>query len=68
VPGAAAAKAGIAEGDIVTNLDGEAMTGSRQLVSALRLHRVGDTVTVGILRDGEAIEIKVVLEKRPASR
>lgn len=68
VPGAAAAKAGIAEGDIITNLDGEAMTDSRQLVSALRLHRVGDTVTVGILRGGESIEIKVVLEKRPASR
>jgi len=64
----AAAKAGIAAGDIITKLDEEPVTAFPRLVTAVRRHRVGDVVTVEILRNGESFDIKVVLEKRPASR
>ncbi len=66
MPGAGASKAGIAEGDIITKLDDQPVTSYRQLLLALRLHSVGDEVTVHILRAGEPQQIKVVLEKRPA--
>lgn len=67
VPETPAAKAGIAEGDIITNVAGEPVTGFRQLVSVLVLHQVGETVKVEVLRNGEPRVFQVVLEKRPAS-
>jgi len=46
VPGGAAASAGLASGDVITAIDGRAVTSSTTLRSALLLERPGDRVTV----------------------
>jgi S1-C subfamily serine protease len=64
-PDTAAAKAGIAAGDLLTDIDGEKLVGFTHLAEIMRRHQPGDKVTVGINRRGEHQAVKVVLEKRP---
>jgi membrane protease YdiL (CAAX protease family) len=65
VADSAAAKAGIAAGDIVTDINGEKIARFTNLVEILRQHQAGDQVTVGINRHGEHLTFDVVLDKRP---
>ena len=46
MPGGPAAKAGLKSGDIITDIDGRAITSPEELIVAVRAHSVGDTVTV----------------------
>ena len=62
ITGENAKKAGFQEGDKITSLDGTKVTSSSDLISALSSHKAGDTVTVGIERNGQAMEVKTVLE------
>ncbi len=64
MPGSAADKAGIQEGDIVITVDGKKLTSEYPLAVAIRRHRVGDTVVATILRDGEEMEVLITLEER----
>jgi membrane protease YdiL (CAAX protease family) len=64
-PDSGAEKAGIAPGDVITELDGERIAGFAQLSDAIRKHRIGDRVTVGINRKGDHLKLAVVLSKRP---
>ncbi len=56
-----AADAGIQEGDIVTAVDGEAISSADALIIAAREHEIGDTVTLTVVRDGETLDIDVTL-------
>ncbi|MEV4624143.1 trypsin-like peptidase domain-containing protein [Asanoa sp. NPDC049573] len=47
-----AAKAGLQQGDIVTNFGGEAINSSDDLVSAVQSHKVGDQVQLTYTRNG----------------
>jgi len=62
VSGSAAADAGLQAGDILTRLDGQPLAESFDLVYPLSLRRENDTVTLEILRDGQAQSIDVVLK------
>jgi serine protease Do len=62
--GSPAQKAGLQVGDVVTSLDGKALTGVADLVSALRDHKIGDTVNVEIDRRGKQT-IRLALGTRP---
>ncbi len=57
----AAAKAGLASGDIITAVDGEEIRNFDALRNAIGLHREGDELTVTYLRDGKKRDAKVVL-------
>jgi S1-C subfamily serine protease len=61
----AAARAGILEGDIIVTFAGEELVTMERLVVQLRYFRIGDTVAIGILRDGAPLTIEVVLLERP---
>lgn len=61
----AAETAGLLPGDVVVGLDGEPVLISDDLISALRRMRVGDIVTLDVVRDAERLEIDVVLGARP---
>lgn len=50
VEGAAAEKAGIQQGDIITKLDGTSVSGYDQLKDALSYYSAGETVTITIQR------------------
>jgi S1-C subfamily serine protease len=62
--GTAAAAAGLAEGDLVTAIDGEPVESTGELVSELRSRVPGDTVTLTVQRGGETVELQATLGDR----
>jgi S1-C subfamily serine protease len=65
VAGSAAAKAGIKVGDVVVAVDGEPITGQAALIATIRDLAPGESVTVSLVRDGEPVDVVVVLGERP---
>jgi serine protease Do len=65
VPSGPAASAGLRPGDVVLSLDGKAMENARQFDVNLYRRAPGETVTLGVRRGGEAIEIAVAVVERP---
>jgi len=61
-----AEKARLKVGDIVQELDGEAVDASHTLRDLIAAHKPGDEVTLKVLRGSESLEIKVTLGTRPA--
>jgi S1-C subfamily serine protease len=59
-----AAKAGVKIGDVITQLEGQAVT-ARNLREELSKHAVGDIVALSVLRGDQTIELKVTLTARP---
>ena len=62
VTGANALRAGFQEMDRIVSLDGTAITSSNEFIQLVRKHKVGDTVSIVVSRNGQEIEIKTVLE------
>jgi len=60
--GSGAANAGIQRGDVLTKIDGTKVTTSSELDAVKKKHKAGDTVTVVIVRDGQEISIKPVIQ------
>ena len=63
VDDSAAFRAGLQVGDIITGVDDERITSSRDLLHAIRGREEGDAVTVAIYRDGRAQDLSAVLDK-----
>lgn len=64
-PGSPAAKAKIAAGDVITEFEGQPITGMEELDAAVRQLKVGRSVTLGVIRRNETIKIKLRLKKWP---
>lgn len=61
--GSAADEAGLAEGDVVTKVDDELVSGSESLVATIRGYRPGDAVTLTVVGDsGSAQTVDVTLD------
>jgi len=58
---------GIEVGDIVVAVDGVAVDGTAGLIAAIRDRAPGDELTIELHRDGETLEVDVVLVVRPDS-
>ena len=56
VPGGPADKAGIEQGDVIVNFDGQSVGDSKDLPRIVASTTVGKTVTVKLLRDGKEVE------------
>ena len=56
-----AAQAGIQVGDIITAIDGKTVTSATDVTLDVRAFNPGDTVTVTVNRNGETLDIPVVL-------
>lgn len=67
VTGTNAKKAGFKSGDVVYSVDGQEIDSFETLSSIITSHKVGDTVTYIILRDGQTKEIKLKLEEKTSS-
>ncbi len=63
-PQTPAALAGLRIGDVVTSLDGKRMENGRQFEVNLYRRAVGDTVTVEVLRGGQAMKFPVAVAER----
>lgn len=59
--GSDAAAKGVAEGDIVTMIDGQSVTTTAQVGELIEGLEVGDTITLTIYREGETFELEVAL-------
>lgn len=64
-PDSPAAKGGLLPGDIMTSFDGKPIKNLYDFTYALRDGRVGQTVAVTVLRDGQELTLSVTLGERP---
>jgi S1-C subfamily serine protease len=64
-PDSPAARAGIQAEDLIVSLNGKSLEGESALIDLIAEHEVGDTVTLTLYRGGTAMDVKVVLGKRP---
>ena len=65
VAGSPAEKAGLKERDIITEIDGTKLDEKNTLVSILGKKRVGDVVSLKVLRDGGEVSLTTTLEAAP---
>ncbi len=67
ISGSPADKAGIKDGDIITQINGQAIDQNNSLSAVIQNYNVGDAVDLKILRNGKTMDIKITLEQRPAN-
>jgi len=65
--GGPADKAGIHDGDVIESIDGHPVTSVAALFGDVLRHAPGDTVDLGVLRDGTQGTVHVTLLERPAT-
>lgn len=58
-------KAGLKEMDIITAVDGQTVKNFNDLTNILEKHKPGDQINVAIERDGEKLEIPLILGELP---
>jgi S1-C subfamily serine protease len=68
VPESPAAKAGLKEGDVITQIDGNKVDKTHSLSSQLGKLKPGDKVTLTIVRDGKAQKKDIKLGSAPADQ
>lgn len=61
VIGTPAFKSGLKKYDVVTTIDGAAITNSADMVAKIQSKKVGDKVSFGIIRDGKSMTIEITL-------
>ncbi|MCW2666237.1 MAG: peptidase and chymotrypsin/Hap, partial [Frankiales bacterium] len=64
LPGSSAAKAGLQSGDLVVQLEDSKVTSVDELILAIREHKVGDTVEITYLRDGQTRRTSATLQDK----
>ncbi len=64
VPGSAAAEAGVRVGDVIASIDGRPLGGRTALRRAILQREIGDRVELGIIREGERLQVAATLARR----
>jgi putative serine protease PepD len=64
-PGTPAAQAGLRAGDLVTEIDGKAISSGDELTSAIGAKQPGDSVSITYTREGSSHTVEVELATRP---
>ena len=62
--GSGAEKAGIQVGDIITSIDGKPVANQEAVGTAIKSHKPGDVIKVGLTRNGSAVEVTATLGSR----
>jgi S1-C subfamily serine protease len=66
IPGSPAAQAGLQERDLILEVNGRRLDNRYALVDALAQARVGDHITLTLLRSGRTFQVQVTLGEMPA--
>lgn len=66
-PDGPAAKAGLKSGDVIRTINGQRVENRDELTIKVMNTDPGTTVTLGILRDGKPMDVRVTLGTRPAN-
>jgi putative serine protease PepD len=64
--GSPASSAGLKAGDVITAIDGTAVTSADDLTAKISAHKPGDKVTLSVTRNGSTLKLDVTLGTRPA--
>lgn len=64
-PGTPAEKVGLKEGDIIVEVDGDKVEGSRDFARKIRYKRVGEIIKMKVLQTEEEIIIETTLVEAP---
>lgn len=67
-PGSTAADAGVVGGDIITAIDGHATGTTGAVIGAIGSHRSGESVSIGIERNGESRTVAAKLKAYPSEQ
>ena len=62
LPKSSAAKAGIKSGDVLVSVDGKRISSFAELRAKIGTSEIGKEITLGLLRGGKPMDVKVVLE------
>jgi membrane protease YdiL (CAAX protease family) len=65
VPGGAAEEAGILVGDVIGGAGENSVRNLGDLVSIMRMKKVGDRIPVWYIRDGKTYQVEAILKARP---
>lgn len=65
VPGSPAERAGLRDHDVITKVNKLTIDNKTSLTSALSKFKVGDSVTLTVVRDGKTITVKAILGNAP---
>jgi serine protease Do/serine protease DegQ len=66
VEGSAADKAGIKAGDVITTVNGSAVRSAAELRNRIGLMRIGESVDLGLVRDGKPKHVTAIVQSRAA--
>lgn len=66
LPGSPAAQAGLQERDVILEVNGRRLDNRYALVDALAQARVGERITLTVLRSGRTLQLQVTLGEMPA--
>lgn len=66
--GSPAAQAGLQAGDVIVSVGGKNIDATNTLGTLIGEHNVGDTVPLGVIRNGKTITLQVKLAQRPANQ
>jgi putative serine protease PepD len=64
-PGSPAQNAGLEPGDLITAVDGKAISSTQQFIETVDGYQPGQTITLAVTRNGNHLSIKVKLGTRP---
>ncbi|QIC17171.1 Do family serine endopeptidase [Providencia vermicola] len=62
LPKSSAAKAGIKSGDVLVSVDGKRINSFAELRAKIGTSQIGKEITIGLIRSGKPMDVKVVLE------
>ena len=64
IEGSAAEKAGIKAGDVITSVNGKAVSNATELRNTIGLLRIGEKVEIGLIRDGKPRRVTATIGER----
>lgn len=67
LPKSSAAKAGIKSGDVLVSVDGKRINSFAELRAKIGTSQIGKEITIGLIRSGKPMDVKVVLENDEGS-
>ena len=60
--GSGASAAGIRTGDVIVKVEGQEVSGAKQLIGYVRRYKAGDTITMTIVRNGQTQDVSVRIQ------
>jgi membrane-associated protease RseP (regulator of RpoE activity) len=68
IPDSPAARAGVRVGDVVLEVDGDAVTSATEMLEAMSDHEKGEQITITALRAGQRMQLVATLDDHPGRR